>query len=499
MLEVKHKFSVAALYRQQVPTLRGFLSDRWSFWLALFSCIAFLVGNMVGQHGFRAFWKSVWGREQISFEGTVMPIAMIPDPERWSGDRDRFEFSDVPESLLVPLPPYRVTTNCEAGSNPDHRVYSVAYLGDYEHAGEGCGSHPAVDILTPRGTPVLTIANGIVDRIEERNWGYGNTIVIMHPDVPHPDDPTKRTTLYSGYAHLGRILVQRGEIVRKGQQVALSGQTGFATTAHLHFQVDRESAPFHPYWPFTTADATKEGLSFVEAVNRGLGRAEGRQYTVHPLAYVQAHLDGSQTTMIASEEREEIPTPPPPLTWKEKTRLRREQQLAGRIVRNKERKVVVQATRLAAASSLAPRSSAEPSEVGNPNPSPHPSPVSSITLLHDGSFDSRDFEQIVLFVRDAQGNFLQAVQFDDTLTLGTAFGSAEFSPPSITAEDFDDHGRAFVKMLPRGQKTVIPTVSGFVEAKGEPMVFAERQEVSAASARLRRSGSPDRVSTTLGE
>lgn len=487
MFEVKHKFFVAALYRQQVPSLRGFLSDRWSFWLALFSCIAFLVGNMVGQHGFRAFWKSVWGREQIAFEGTVMPIAMIPDPERWSGDRDRFEFSDVPASLLVPLPPYRVTQSCEAGSNSDHRIYSVAYLGDYEHAGEGCGSHPAVDILAPKGTPVLAIANGIVDRVEERNWGYGNTIVIEHPAVPDPDRPDKATTLYSGYAHLGRMLVQRGEIIRKGQQIAVSGQTGFATTAHLHFQIDRMSAPFHPYWPFTTADATEAGLSFVEAVNRGLGRAEGRAYTVNPLAYVQAHLEGgAATTMIA---REEEPVPPPPLTWREKTRLRREQTTTLRIARKSERTAVVQATKLAAASTASTTSQTSP---------PH-TPVASLTLLHDGSFDGRSFEQLVLFARDAQGNFLQAVQFDGILTLGTAFGSAEFSPPSITAGDFDDHGRAFVKMLPRGQKTVIPTASGFVDARGEPMVSTERQEVSATSARLRHSGSPDRVSTMLGE
>src|SRR3989344_931614 len=324
MLTLKHTFSVSALYRQEQESLKGFLRKRWSFWLALFSCIAFLVGNMVGQHGFKAFWKSVWGREQIAFEGTMYPLQKLPG--------------------------YRPLSKCNREGTEDRSIFSVGYLGDYEFGSDQCGSHPGIDILTDPGTPVYSVANGFVERVVERSWGYGNTVVIAHPDVPDSADPKKTTTLYSAYAHLGHIIVSEGDMVHKGDQIAVSGQTGFATAPHLHFQIDTALAPFHPYWPFTTSEATQANLSFVEAVNEGLGQTDARLYTVNPLVYVEEFLKGGTSPQPIYDEDDggttvaDRGTPSSSihilLTWKEKVTARRTAKREMRLAKREETKTL---------------------------------------------------------------------------------------------------------------------------------------------------------------
>ena len=452
MLTFHTNFSVSALYREQRESLKGFLQKRWSFWLALFSCIAFLIGNMVGQHGFQAFWKSVWGKEQVVFEGTMYPLADIPQ--------------------------YIPSSRCSNDATKDRRVFSVGYLGDYDNGSDQCGSHPGIDILTALGTPVYAVANGIVQRIEERNYGYGNTIVIEHPDVPDSADPRKTTTLYSGYAHLGRILVTEGSMVRKGEQIAVSGQTGFATAPHLHFQIDTALAPFHPYWPFTNAEAAKANLSFVEAVNEGLGQTDARRYTVNPLVYVEEFLkggtspqpiyvedDGGTTVADSGTSSSSIHIL---LTWKEKVTARRTAKREMRLAKREETKTL--ASRVAEVAS--------PDVVALPPTSSAPvvpetplTPTAVISMLHDGSFEERATEQLVLFARDSAGNFLQRVEFAGKITLETAFGQEEFSPAELTAASFDDRGRAFVTIIPRGKKTIIPAVRGAFTVDGEPMAL----------------------------
>ncbi len=170
----------------------------------------------------------------------------------------------------------------------------MVYLGNYEldHR-ENVGSHLAVDIRVPKGTPIQAVANGKVVLVKQKNTGFGNHIVIQHPNVPDYPDSSKKTTLYSAYNHLGSIKVREGEVVEKGEIIALSGDTGTSTTPHLHFQIDRETAPWHPYWPFTSSEANSAGYSFFEAINKGLNKSKAAQHTVNPMEWVQAHLDYS--------------------------------------------------------------------------------------------------------------------------------------------------------------------------------------------------------------
>ncbi|WP_457095590.1 peptidoglycan DD-metalloendopeptidase family protein [Lysobacter sp. P5_B9] len=114
----------------------------------------------------------------------------------------------------------------------------------------------AVDFAADIGTPVLAARDGVVMQVEndfakaglsrEKYGGRANFIRILH------DDGTMAL-----YAHLREegALVRVGQRVRAGQQIGLSGNTGFTTGPHLHFvvQVNRgmklESLPFHMRGP----------------------------------------------------------------------------------------------------------------------------------------------------------------------------------------------------------------------------------------------------------
>lgn len=86
--------------------------------------------------------------------------------------------------------------------------------------------HRGIDIAGPVGTPILASASGVVVRSGWNSGGYGNLV-----DIRHPDGSLTR------YAHNSRLLVQEGQQVRQGEQIAEMGSTGYSTGPHLHFEL----------------------------------------------------------------------------------------------------------------------------------------------------------------------------------------------------------------------------------------------------------------------
>ena len=85
--------------------------------------------------------------------------------------------------------------------------------------------HQGIDIPVPKGTPIQASGSGVVFEARVYN-GYGKTVILDH------GNGTK--TLY---AHCSELLVKQGEQVELGQVIAYVGDTGRATTAHVHFGV----------------------------------------------------------------------------------------------------------------------------------------------------------------------------------------------------------------------------------------------------------------------
>jgi murein DD-endopeptidase MepM/ murein hydrolase activator NlpD len=85
------------------------------------------------------------------------------------------------------------------------------------------GYHTGVDFAVPTGTPVLAVADG---KIENANWGksYGNQVVMAVPGG------------WVIYAHLNAVRCKPGQVVKKGQIVGESGNSGNSSGPHLHFE-----------------------------------------------------------------------------------------------------------------------------------------------------------------------------------------------------------------------------------------------------------------------
>lgn len=236
------------------------------------------------------------------FNGTVLPVSQVPNWTTWGGDNHTTLYTQVSSGNLINLPNYDLNTlqfpsDSLIWGNSEHDkirnakiTYPVVYLGNYElDYRENVGSHLAIDIKLPVGTPIHSIANGRVVKTSMQSDGFGHHIVIEHPNAPDPNG-SGTTTLYSCYVHMSDINVSEGQTVLKGDIIGKSGNTGTSTTPHLHFQIDTDSAPWHPYWPFSWSESQAAGLSFFEAVNAGLGQGNARNNTTNPMEYVYEHL-----------------------------------------------------------------------------------------------------------------------------------------------------------------------------------------------------------------
>ena len=128
--------------------------------------------------------------ESDPFDGTIMPILYIPDWSKTQYQNKTIQFSDIPISDYIPLPTYDINALSDTTSNTkssliNHYTYITPYMGSYRlNYKEHDGSHNAVDIRAPIGTPVLSIANGVVIRTIEADAVGTKLVVIRHNNVP---------------------------------------------------------------------------------------------------------------------------------------------------------------------------------------------------------------------------------------------------------------------------------------------------------------------------
>lgn len=94
--------------------------------------------------------------------------------------------------------------------------------------------HKGVDFAGKEGSEVIAVAAGLVTQSKTQK-GFGRLVEIDHGDG-----------LVTRYAHNRENLVEEGDIVKKGQVIALMGKTGRSTGPHVHFEVTRHGKVVNP-------------------------------------------------------------------------------------------------------------------------------------------------------------------------------------------------------------------------------------------------------------
>lgn len=130
--------------------------------------------------------------------------------------------------------------------------------------------HNGTDFATPTGTKVLTTGDGIVARVGNHPFA-GRYVEIQHG-----------SQYKTRYLHLHRVLVRKGEKVKRGQSIALSGNTGRSTGPHLHFELHVNGKPVDPMSakiPISRSISKKQKIAFAKRVKSQVRLLDGTKIT----------------------------------------------------------------------------------------------------------------------------------------------------------------------------------------------------------------------------
>lgn len=159
-------------------------------------------------------------RKSITTKFTARDInhVGVQDPERFkNSSTEIIDLSLIQENdYAFPLPGAKVIS---------------PYGGKRKH-------HSGYDIKTCPNDTIFAAFDGVV-RFAKPYAAYGNVIVIRHYNG-----------LETVYSHNSKNLVKPGDIVKAGTPIGLTGRTGRATTAHLHFEVRIDGVHFNPNYVF---------------------------------------------------------------------------------------------------------------------------------------------------------------------------------------------------------------------------------------------------------
>ena len=178
--------------------------------------------------------------------------AMMPPPPAAAAPRAETKTAGLPpappaapeaQTAALPPPAPAAPPGARTFLWPVHGKIIAAYGN-----GEGGTHNDGINIAAPEGTSVRAADAGTVAYAGNELRGYGNLVLIKHPDG-----------WMTAYAHNSVLLVKRGEKVRRGQVIARVGATGAVGEPQLHFEIRHGTRALDPgeYLPAEAATASR--------------------------------------------------------------------------------------------------------------------------------------------------------------------------------------------------------------------------------------------------
>ncbi len=138
------------------------------------------------------------------------------------------------QSLMKELDAQKNILKCTPAIRPADGIFTSVF-GERESPFTGMPEfHSGLDIAAPAGTPVIAPADGKVIFADTKG-SYGKMMEISHG-----------FGIVTRYAHLDEFLKKEGDTVKRGEKIAIMGNTGRSTGPHLHYEVHLNSVPLDP-------------------------------------------------------------------------------------------------------------------------------------------------------------------------------------------------------------------------------------------------------------
>ncbi|MCF8331753.1 MAG: M23 family metallopeptidase [Bacteroidales bacterium] len=122
--------------------------------------------------------------------------------------------------------------------------------------------HEGMDFTAPTGTPVYATGDGRIVKPRNPMSGYGRYVLIDH-----------KYGYQTLYAHMSKVIVRRGQKIKRGEIIGYVGNTGVSTGPHLHYEVRKNDKPVNPvhfFYNDLTPEEYEKVIEISSQVNQAL-------------------------------------------------------------------------------------------------------------------------------------------------------------------------------------------------------------------------------------